>query len=62
MIELEQQKQAIKLLRATLDILEVCNESNTVKDVMSVTAIWDGVECDGNCLMEEIGDLLEEIS
>jgi len=25
---------------------------------MSVTAIWDGVECDGECLLEEIDEWL----
>jgi len=47
------------LLKATLDILKQCDEGPYVKDVFTVTAIWDGAECDGYCLMEEIDDLLE---
>jgi len=29
--------------------------------VMEVTAIWDKVECDGNCLMEEVEQLVDEL-
>lgn len=47
------------LLRAAYDLLQKCNEGPYVQDVMSVTAIWDDIECDGMCLMEEIGDLLD---
>ena len=57
----EQQEQAIKLLKATLDILKQCDESGYVKNVMEVTSIWDGAECDGNCLMEEVETLVEEL-
>ena len=57
----EQQDQAKKLLKATLDILEKCNEGVYVKNVMEVTAIWDKVECDGNCLMEEVEQLVDEL-
>lgn len=46
------------LLRAAYDILKKCEEGPYVKDVMSTTAVWDEVECDGHCLMEEIGNLL----
>ena len=56
-----QQEQSLKLLKATLDILKQCNESGYVKDVMEVTAIWDEAECDGNCLMEEVEALVEEL-
>ncbi len=47
------------LLRATFDILKKCEEGAHVKDVMGVTAVWDGAECDGSCLMQEIKDLLD---
>jgi hypothetical protein len=46
------------LLRAAYDLLKECEEGLYVKDVMSTTAIWDEAECDGYCLMEEIGNLL----
>ena len=55
------QAQSKKLLKATLDILTKCAESYTILDVMSVTAIWDDVECDGYCLKDEITELLETI-
>lgn len=47
------------LLRAAYDILKKCDDSPHVLDPMVATAIWDGVECDGGCLMEEIRDLLD---
>ena len=29
---------------------------------MEVTAIWDEAECDGNCLMEEVEALVDELA
>ena len=46
------------LLRATYDILKKCDEGPYMKDVFEQTAIWDGAECDGMCLMEEIAEIL----
>jgi hypothetical protein len=57
----ENEKQAIKLLEATRDILQKCDDNTCVEDVMSVTAIWDNAECDGHCLLNEIKDLLIEL-
>ena len=57
----EQQKQARKLLKATFDILQKCDNSSMVLDVLATTAIWDYVECDGHCLNDEIEDLLFEL-
>lgn len=48
------------LLQATYDILKKCDQGIYVKNVLEQTAIWDDAECDGFCLMEEIGDLLEK--
>lgn len=48
------------LLKATYDLLCKQKESPYVLNLLSETAIWDGVECDGYCLMEEIEALLEE--
>jgi len=47
------------LLQAALDILKKCDDSPYVENVMGVTAFWDGAECDGSCLMEDIKDLFE---
>jgi len=57
----QQEERAKILLKATHDILKKCDEAIFVQDVMSVTAIWDEAECDGNCLMEEIGELIKEM-
>lgn len=57
----EQQKEAKKLLQATLDILKKCETSFYIIDVLEVTAIWDSVECDGACLMSEVDTLLDEL-
>lgn len=46
------------LLKATLDILKKCDKSPYVLDPLTQVAVWDGVECDGGCLMEEIEDYL----
>ena len=55
---LEFTNRAKTLLKATYDILKKCDESYYVLDVLEQTAVWDGCECDGYCLMEEIEDLL----
>jgi len=48
------------LLKATRDILEHCKDSFYVLNVLEVTAVWDGVECDGYCLKDDIDDFFEE--
>ena len=55
------QDRAYIMLKAARDILHKCRDSVYVTDVFTETAIWDGVECDGYCLMEEIEELVEEI-
>ena len=57
----EQIERTKILLKATLDILNKCNDSVIKLDVMSVTAVWDDVECDGYCLKDELSELLDEI-
>lgn len=42
------------LLKATYDILKKCEESYYVLNALEVTANYDGTECDGYCLMEDI--------
>jgi len=53
-------KRAKILLKAARDILTKCDESSYVADVMCETAIWDEVECDGNCLLNELNEFLDE--
>ena len=57
----EQIERTRILLKATLDILNKCNDSVIKLDVMSTTAVWDDVECDGYCLKDELSELLNEI-
>ena len=47
------------LLKATLDILTKCDNSSYVLDVLSETSFYDGTDCDGYCLMEDIKNYLE---
>ena len=42
------------LLKAAYDILKKCDEGPYVVDALGVTAVWDGADCDGYCLMEDI--------
>lgn len=47
------------LLRACLDILRKCDQSRFVVSPMEVTTFYDGTDCDGFCLMEDIETELE---
>ncbi len=47
------------LLEAAYKLLKQCKESGYVKDALCETVFYDGVECDGYCLMGDIGDLLD---
>lgn len=47
------------LLKAAYDLLKKCNEGSYIKNVMEETAFYDGVDCDGFCLMEDIASELE---
>lgn len=64
--KMEQQKhsqeeidRAFELLNATLDILNKLTESIYVEDFFSQTAFYDGTDCDGCCLKEDIEILLD---
>lgn len=47
------------LLKATYDLLKRQAESPFVLNILDETTVWDGVECDGYCLMEEIEECLD---
>jgi hypothetical protein len=47
------------LLRAAYQILEKQNNTSYVLNVLEQTSVWDGVTCDGGCLLEEIGNYLD---
>jgi hypothetical protein len=51
--------RATILLKAVLEILNKCDKGPYVKDFFGETAFYDGVECDGLCLREDIEDFLE---
>jgi hypothetical protein len=48
------------LLRAAWQILQKQDDSGYVLNILEQATVWDGAMCDGNCLMDEIGDLLFE--
>lgn len=50
--------RAEMLLKATYDILHKQKDSYYVLNILEQTAVWDGVECDGYCLMEDIAEFL----
>lgn len=53
--------RAIVLLKAALELLNKCDNSPYVLDVLSETAFYDGMDCDGCCLKEDIESFLEEV-
>ena len=57
----QQQVRAKILLQATIDILKKCDDGIYVKNVFEQAAKWDGVDCDGYCLKEELEELMEEV-
>ena len=42
------------LLKAAYDLLDKQNESGYVLNLLDEPVFYDGVHCDGNCLMEDI--------
>jgi hypothetical protein len=54
-------ERAMILLKASRDMLEKANEGPFVVDVMSETVFYDGTDCDGHCLKEDIDNLLLEM-
>jgi len=47
------------LLKAAYEILQKCDKGAYVKNALEETAKYDGTDCDGYCLMTDIGDHLE---
>jgi len=44
----------VTLLKAALDLLTKCGEGPYVKSAMTETVFYDGAECDGACLANDI--------
>jgi len=55
----EQVNRADVLLKAARDLLKKCDDGPFVKNALEETIFYDGTECDGCCLMEDIESFLE---
>ena len=55
----EREKRLETLCRAAFDLIQKCNTGPYVKDVCGETAYYDGAECDGLCLRDDIAIELE---
>lgn len=53
--------RAVVLLKAARDLLNKQSESIYVLNMLEETVFYDGVECDGSCLIEDIDCLLGEL-
>ena len=51
----------ITLLKACRKLLQKQDESPIVLNLLEETVYYDGADCDGNCLLEDIEELLIEI-
>ncbi|MDY5098734.1 MULTISPECIES: hypothetical protein [Clostridia] len=49
----------VTLLKACLELLQKQDESPYTLDILGETAHYDGADCDGYCLMEDIKIELE---
>lgn len=58
---LETNERAITLLKACKELLNKQNESSYVLNMLETTVYYDEADCDGNCLLEDIDDLLFEM-
>ena len=47
------------LLRAAYDLLKRAEDSPFVQEAASIQVNYDGTDCDGSCLMEDIACALE---
>lgn len=51
-------ERAKELLKVAYDLLKRQDDSCYVLNLLEETAYWDGCECDGYCLMEDIAEFL----
>jgi len=52
-------ERAKVLLKATVEMLDKCDQSPIVTYPMETTVFYDEADCDGHCLREDIKHLLE---
>ncbi len=50
----------VTLLKAALELLKKCNEGPYVKNALAETVFYDGTDCDGACLANDIAAELGE--
>jgi hypothetical protein len=48
----------ITLLKAAYDMLKKCDQAPYVVSPMEITVFYDGADCDGACLMDDIASEL----
>lgn len=52
-------ERARVLLKAAYDLIQVCNSGPYVKHAPHEIVVYDGAECDGICLANDIAALLQ---
>jgi hypothetical protein len=57
----KQLARAETLLKAAHELLQKCDEGPFVLNALEETIYYDDAECDGTCLLEDIGSWFEEI-
>lgn len=53
-------ERAETLLRATYELLNKQKETIYVLNILEQVVFYDGVECEGSCLMEDIEEWFDE--
>ena len=57
----ENLERAVVLLKAAKELLSKQRNSYYVLNMLEETVYYDDAECDGSCLIDDIGYLLDEI-
>lgn len=52
--------RAFILLQAAYQLMKKQDNSGFVLNILEQESVWDGANCDGGCLLDEIGELFEE--
>jgi hypothetical protein len=56
--EISDNDKLLILARAAYQLLKKQENSSYVLDLLGESTVWDCVECDGHCLMNELEDIL----
>lgn len=56
----DNKERELILLRAAYQLLKKQDKSFYVLNLLEQSTVWDGTDCDGYCLMEELQYLLED--